>query len=413
MKLLVLVLIAVVHAKYVKSTIELSKDKPWAYITKFGMDIGTGSWRLKAKMSKGNKVYSPVKEYHAELQVYRDDYWADLDYTADCSRKTSPRLHASEIYLSSDGAWTRDQTGSLEETSSPHIWVFVLADCEQLLGDHVKVKLEFSVYNTDDSHVSVEDQGLLSLYCYLAVVFFVALGANIYETYRRFVHSDELDTQLLVLNLAISLQFFSLLLEILNLSAYQSNGNGVAAFELLSRFSDEISQLTLIMLLITIAEGWTVAFPDFPSVETNSVGFIIAGLAKLVLIALGKLSEDSYDKFSYYESVPGKALLLLRLGLYVWFLTNISALFSQVTGRVKVFVSRLTLTGSLFFLSQPVVVIASLLFAPYLRNWIVIAGSVSIQTASMLGLSLMFTRQKSEYNKVRATGNSLPGFKDN
>jgi hypothetical protein len=413
MKLLVVLLAAVVLAKYVKSTVELSKEKPWAYLTKFGMDIGTGSWRLKAKLSKGNKVYSPVKDYPIELQVYRDDYWADLAYTADCSEKTSPGLLASEIRLPSDGAWTRDQTGSIEEKSTPHIWVFVLADCEQQLGDYAKVKLEFSVYNTDDSHVSVEDQGLLSLYCYLAVLFFVALGANIYETYRRFVHNDELDSHLLVLNLAISLQFFSLVLEIFNLSAFHSNGKGVAAFELLSRSSDEISQLTLIMLLICIAEGWTVAFPDFPSVEANSVGFIIAGLTKLVLIALGKLSDDSYDKFSYYESVPGKLLLLLRVGLYVWFLSNISALFHKVPGRVRVFVRRLTLTGSLFFLSQPVVVIASLFFPPYLRNWIVVAGSVSIQMASMLGLSLMFTRQKSEFNKVRATGNSLPGYKDN
>lgn len=413
MKYVVLLLAAIIQAKYVKSTVELTKEQPWAYLTKFGMDIGTGSWKFKLKLSKGNKIHGTSKKYPIKLHIYRDDYWADLGYTTTCVEKTSPRLHSSEIQLAADGSWTEELLGSIEERNSPHIWIFVLADCEHQLGDFAKLKLEFTVLNADQSHLSIEDVGLLSLHCFLAVVFLLGLGANIYKTYRRFVHNDEFETHLIVLNIAITLQFFSLVLEIFNLSAYQTNGKGISAFDFLGRTSDELAQLTLTMLLISIAEGWSVTYIEMPNIEIYLAGFIFGCLSKFVLVAIGRLSDDSHDKFSDYESLSGMSLLLVRLAFYAWFLNNISSLFKKATGRVKHFVSKFTVTGSLYFLSQPIVVLASLCFAPYLRNWIVVAGSVSIQMVSMLGLSLMFTRQKSEYNRVRSTGSDLPGIKGN
>jgi hypothetical protein len=413
MRLALLFFAALVQGKYYKSSLELSAEKPWAYLTKFGMDLGKSSWSVKAKLSKGDKYPNAAKKYPIKLQVYRDDYWAELGYTADCLEQTSLRFLTTEILLPADGSWISDVKGAIEERSSPHMWIFVLADCGHKLGEYAKIKLEFTVLNADDSHVSVEDQGLLSLHCILAVLFLAALGANIYQTYRRFVHNEVFDSHLLLLNVAISLQFFSLVLEIFNLSAYQSNGKGVSAFEFLGRSGDELAQLVLTILLIMVADGWTVTYTDLPSVEIYIAVFIFGGLAKFVLVAIGRLSDDSSDKFSDYESLSGLSLLMLRLVFFAWFLQNIAALFRKATGRVKRFVGNFTLTGSLFFLSQPVVVLGSLCFSPYLRNWIVVAGSVTIQMVSMLSLSLIFTNQRSEYNKIRVTPNSLPGNKAN
>lgn len=410
---LALLLLALAHAKFIKSSLVISKDQPWAYLTKFGMDVGKGSWMIKLKLTKGNKVYNAPVRYPIRLQIYRDDYWADRHYTADCQERFSPRYHTSEIKIAADGSWTSAFAGSFEEQSSPHFWIFVLADCENRLGDFAKLKAEFTVLDANDGHLSIEDVGLLKLYFWLAVVFLGALGANLYQSYRRFVYRDEFDLQLLVLNLAICLQFVSLILEISSLTAFQSSGKELSAFEFLGRASEELAQLAVLVLLIAIAEGWTITFVDLPNIELYVAVFIFVGLGKLVLVGIGRLSKDSSDVYSDYENLSGAFLVLLRLGLFGWFWVNISALGAKATGKIKLFINKLAMVGSLYFLSQPAVVFVSFGISPYMRHWVIVASSVAIQMTAMLGLSLMFTRQKSEYNKVRATTHDLPGIKLN
>lgn len=399
-------------AKFVKSSVEVYKATPWGYFTKFGMDLGTGSWNLRVKLQKGNKVRTSSMKYPLKLQIYRDDYWTHNNFAPICTDQPSSSLYATTIELPADGSWSKEMQGVLEEKSQPHIWFFAVNDCEQQLGDYSKLKYEITILNSDGSHVSVEDQGLLSLNFYLAIVFFIALGANLMQTYRRFVYNEEFDSHMFALNAAICLQFISLILQMFNLSAYLSNGKGVSAFNFLGNTADELAQLTLTILLISIAEGWTITTSDFPNPEIYTAIFIFAGFLKFILCAFGHLTEDTSDTFVEHEGSAGSALLLMRLGLFAWFLTNSSGLFHTASGRVKVFISRFTLTGSLYFLSHPLVVLSSYLFQPYLRTWIITLGCVSIQMASMLALSLMFTRQRSAYNRLRTTNLSLPGLKD-
>jgi hypothetical protein len=289
--------------------------------------------------------------------------------------------------------------------------VFAVSDCEHGLGGYSKLKFELTMFNADENHVSVEDKGLASLFFYLSVMFFIALGANLLQTYRRFVYHEELDSHLMLLNIAICLEFISLIFELLNQSTYQANGYGISALDFLGRGCAQLAHLTLTILLISMAEGWTITVPNFPNPEVYFSVFLFGGMAKFFIAAISHLTEDRFDRFSEYEGYTGAALLSMRLALFGWFLFNTSELFNKAAGRLKLFVSRFTLTGSLYFLSHPLVVLASFYFDPYLHNWVVVLGSVSIQVVLMLALSLMFARQRSDYNRVRVSGSCLPGRK--
>lgn len=82
-----LFVMALVTAKNIKSTVQLSKDQPAQYLTKFGVDLGTGSYDLRVRLSKGNKDYTYGKTFPIELLLYRDVDWDMAAFTCESKHK--------------------------------------------------------------------------------------------------------------------------------------------------------------------------------------------------------------------------------------------------------------------------------------------------------------------------------------
>ena len=78
----------------------------------------------------------------------------------------------------------------------------------------------------------------------------------------------------------------------------------------------------------------------------------------MMIVGLGKLSDDHYTKYHKYEGWTGYTIMMLYFGQYAYFITNI--MMSRFQGEnIKRFMLSLAIYGSFFLLSFPVLFIVS------------------------------------------------------
>jgi hypothetical protein len=396
-------------AKFIKGTVHLTSDNPWQYLTKFGMDIGSGNYTLKARLQKGPRDSSPGKMYDLQLNIYLDETWEEGLYKNDCSQKQESAKRINEVQLPADGSWSEDISGVLSQKIRPHVWYFTFSDCNDELKEKAKIKYELTILNSDGSHLSVEHSGLPKIYNILMLFFFIFFSANIYKLYKVFTQQDAIETTLLMVNSAVLLQFLGLLFETLHLNAFAANGKGFATLDFLSQASNLLSQLILISLLILIAEGWTIKFKQFPNPEMYMPVIAFIAFIHFLAIGLGRITDDSHYKFSDYEGFAGMSIVLMRMGLFGWFIYNVKHLYTAVGNRAHNFLHKFTISSSIYFLSIPILAVGSLFFAQYYREKVIVAGTIVVQGVMMLILSLLFT-SRGEFFKISTMSSSvLPG----
>ena len=65
--------------------------------------------------------------------------------------------------------------------------------------------------------------------------------------------------------------------------------------------------------------------------------------------------------------------------------------------KVKSFIVKLGIYGSIYFLIFPVILIVSLFIAPYVQHRVITIGTLAGQTLAILLLSYICTSKKSDY----------------
>jgi len=51
--------------------------------------------------------------------------------------------------------------------------------------------------------------------------------------------------------------------------------------------------------------GWTIEFKELPDMELTLPLSIVVIMLNFIIVGLGRITEDSYYKFSDYEGIPG------------------------------------------------------------------------------------------------------------
>eukprot|EP00358_Blepharisma_japonicum_P006634 CAMPEP_0202942116 /NCGR_PEP_ID=MMETSP1395-20130829/2285_1 /ASSEMBLY_ACC=CAM_ASM_000871 /TAXON_ID=5961 /ORGANISM="Blepharisma japonicum, Strain Stock R1072" /LENGTH=74 /DNA_ID=CAMNT_0049638013 /DNA_START=710 /DNA_END=931 /DNA_ORIENTATION=+ len=68
--------------------------------------------------------------------------------------------------------------------------------------------------------------------------------------------------------------------------------------------------------LIIMANGWTIKYKDFPDPDIYIPISLIVIMFNLLIVGLGRITDDSYYKFSDYEGIPGYLLMIIRIGIW-------------------------------------------------------------------------------------------------
>jgi hypothetical protein len=85
-------------------------------------------------------------------------------------------------------------------------------------------------------------------------------------------------------------------------------------------------------MFILMASGWSIKYRDFPDADTYIPIVLLVVLVNLMVVGLGRITNDSYYKFSDYEGVPGYIVVVIRVLLWVWFFYSVKTTYTDSTG---------------------------------------------------------------------------------
>ena len=108
----------------------------------------------------------------------------------------------------------------------------------------------------------------------------------------------------------------------LHLYGYSTNGEGYTVFDVLSKIAQGFSEVTLSLLLITLASGWKLRYEDLDldeSVEVYIPATALVLLFHIILIALTFVDVDASHKYHDFAGVQGWCIFALKTILYLYF----------------------------------------------------------------------------------------------
>jgi hypothetical protein len=372
-------------------------DTWWHYLSKFAFDTDGGriAIRLRTrdgpKPKTGSKAPLPVgATVKMDLMIYVDTTWnkvPDMENKKHCIGDPSipePDFIATIDFTNSPtwGEWT---TQEVDPAAHPHVWHFVLSDCEHMLPNY-KIEYEMEVTQVDGSQFSVERKYSLGAHMTAAVCF----GLLALWWWRRISNMNlrtnfQIHPILWIVSIQLGLQLLGHIGHLWHLTDYSSDGIGDEFIDAVSEGMFMMNQVLQASLFITIGLGYTIIstldFYNDSFTIWNIVIFMMVIHATLVFIARVS-GTDQAHRFHGHEGAVGWVTAIIRGGFYFWFLSVCSqteSLLEDQYKKLRGFFFRFQVMGSVSFLSYPLTFFILPFIAEYWRHRVLQLSMLSIQ----------------------------------
>jgi hypothetical protein len=400
-------ILAAANAKLVSKTVIISKKEPWAYISKFSAFEGTGSWDIKVKMTNpGNKHDHRTLDFVGS--VYIEHKWEEALFESNCREKEHLSKRNQLIQVPLNGSWSMPVTGTFHQRS-PYFWYFTISSCDTPQTLKAKFKVELLLLSSSNSHFSAEDEGLLWAYLVILISYTLFLYKNIAELVRMFQLTDILESHLLIHNWSIGLSVLSVILQVIHYLVYSYDGSGLLLCEAFADLTESAGGLLLMTLLLVLADGWTISYKSFPESSVYIPVAFVTISVNLIVVAVGRMSLDDYDKNSGYEGTAGNLLIFMRIALWVWFLTTCRKSYKKSTSKLQDLFLALIIIGSVYFLTIPLSVWFSSLWSKFYRKKIILGLFHTFQIFTFYFLTHSFSKSSLFYQRSSLASGILPG----
>ncbi len=417
---LVLVSNMVADAKVVKKYISFRGTNIWQYITKYGISIGEGKFTIKARF-KSPLTDAEVPQAHSgrysfKVHFYLDTKWMDALEETKCFEKAKHEIRLEELNVPADGSWSRPVTGGLGQRTRPYVWFVAVSDCHETLHAlHPQMPaIEFYLHFTgyDGSEFSHDEIGVLPMYSLAMVLYAVLVSFIVYNYYKDIKKTERIESPIMMLCMTVLLEAAAIFFRWLHLLIFSYNGEGVAAFHIIALMSEVASQFVLSLLLIMLSWGWTVTYLDFYDADTYIPLIVLLLMFHLITAGLTELTNDAYHKYHDYEGIQGILLVVARIGMFIYFIFGMQNTRQKCRAKARPFINFLSVTGSLYMLSFPLLIVISQICAHYVRHKVITLGTVIAQTVATCVLLRMFVG-KTMYTEVSKHDDTiLPGGKN-
>ncbi|CAE8660626.1 unnamed protein product, partial [Polarella glacialis] len=367
-------------AKLVGGPVRLSgprQEYHWRYLSKFGYDIGTGSYSVRLQLHQPKTI---AAEAPVQIEIYLDEVWPAVEAEKDvCARKALAK-QVLNITVGSDGNWSAWLTGSLSQSVRPHIWYFAVSDCDKSLQNFThRLKFEFHALQENGSEFSIEMRGMLLCNSLFLACFTVFIWFFVQRTLDFNRKTGNVHPVIWVLAIGMLTQYLAQVFHTLHLWAYKFDGDGIKPLEVLSEILFMLSQVTQTSLLILIGLGYTLLQSRIGELDLMIPMCFMVGVIHIMLVGFGKIKDDAAYKFHENEGPVGWILLTMRLLLYGWFLWAVQASARDGGSKVRNFLDQFRIAGSIYFLAYPTIFLAAKMFAPYLQHGVMSVGLMLMQ----------------------------------
>lgn len=171
---------------------------------------------------------------------------------------------------------------------------------------------------------SYELHDIFEIYLSSFIIYLFIMPFIVYRLYYNFHY---LYLQLLIyIGIEVTCRFLSLLHNLV----FSFNGNGVFIFDLFSNFLEALASSFLILILISIAKGWTIRTRFL---KTSKHFYFLGISLQLVLVFSHMIALtiiDTVFNTNSYETVAGYVELSVRVVCMVWFLFELKETFKNL-----------------------------------------------------------------------------------
>eukprot|EP00164_Ancoracysta_twista_P003191 GFYU01004255.1.p1 GENE.GFYU01004255.1~~GFYU01004255.1.p1 ORF type:complete len:432 (-),score=73.68 GFYU01004255.1:100-1395(-) len=328
-----------------------------------------------------HRFYVPVgkdtpgqgKTGSSELAVdflwFTDDHWQKVWPSHDCHTLASYR-NSSQVGFVKQAADTETHTLPMHNHQRAHYWYFVLSSCE----DERIIGLDLTLLNTPGYftyHFSYDEHGLGEMYAVVLALFTVGAILHI-RGVQSMGQTNPLHPIVRMLTAAVVTQWFSVGFIFVHYMVYASNGIGVPVLAGIGFFSDVISQVMFVYLLLCVAMGWGVTVTHIADKRTLVTTMIMLGLLYFTVFVWEFVARDPASTYYIYESLPGLILLAFRIVICLWFLTLVQRLLKFINvnpaeSSKSPFLTRVAWVYGLWFISLPLICLIAALVDPWER----------------------------------------------
>jgi uncharacterized membrane protein YphA (DoxX/SURF4 family) len=410
MLVMLLATASLVWGKTVNLTVNIGKDADWKYLTKFHLGVGTGQFIFKARLSRPLDFKAPVLRY--KLAIFLEEPWLNVVDQDVCHAKLSEASLVREVEIPVKGEWSLETSGILTQSQSDRMWFFALADCD-ITAPNMKrnrLKVDFQVINSDGSHFSLEDQHQMQDCLLLAVVsILVSLGC-FKEVLSKWRKRESIELVQIMLMLSIASASASLVLKALHLYMYSFDGSGFLAIDFFAESLEVLSSIILTVILILISSGWLLQYSEFPEPETYIPVSILIFIVNLLIVGIGRISDDSWDKSTDYQGLPGFMFLMIRLGMWSWVHYNVNYVLNVKKHSEQRFLRQFNIAVTCYFWSLLVIIVSSWAVPSTSRQRFVVVSLWLVQMTAILTVSSLFQKKSTFYKMSAMSSSELPGI---
>lgn len=374
-----------------------------------------------------NITLNATSNARGRLLLYHREDWNDASEDVDCVRRLGKSRLA--FFLNSN-----ESVVKIPHSSYPRIWHILYADeftclegVQGMITGLLDSTPDFLLYrmqlcNPDTlgnpmEHFGDEETGLLKFYQLLTVVYFVVACAFAPRLYQTLSKGGPMQLVIQLLTVSVFLQALGAFLMVLHLSGYSSDGTGSPALELISELFIVLSQFTMLLMLLSLSLGWTLAsahsvchYSHFRSLAQKPAAHLVAvlGILQGLLFLWEQFEGEDSRQFYAHRSMLGVALVLLRISLAALLAWNLHPVIRAERSALKrEFYGSFMKSCMLWFLCYPVLVVVTRLVSEYLRFKLITMGVLVCQSMAGVFLYRLFL-SRSLYWEVSALSSTLP-----
>ncbi|XP_070212870.1 integral membrane protein GPR180-like [Littorina saxatilis] len=374
-----------------------------------------------------NVTLNATSQARGRLLLYHREDWRDASEDSDCVRRLGK---ARILFL------LNKEQGQVKvpHSTHPRIWHIIYADeftclegeqgvmtgLQGMMPDFVQYHLD--LLNPDAlgnplEHFGDEETGMLKFYQLLTVAYFVVACAFAPRLHQTLSKGGPMQLVIQLLTVSVFLQAVGAFLMVIHLSRYSRDGIGSPALELISELSNVLSQFTMLLMLLSLSLGWTLAsahsvcrYSHFRSLAQRPAAHLVGALGVLqgLLFLWEQYEGQDSRQFYAHRSMLGVALVLLRIslaGLLAW---NLHCVIRAERSALKrEFYTNFMKCCMLWFLCYPVFVLFTRLVSEYLRYKLITMGVLICQSIAGVFLYRLFL-SRSLYWEVSALSSNLP-----
>ncbi|XP_022251822.1 transmembrane protein 145-like [Limulus polyphemus] len=312
---------------------ELTTTENWKFLTRFCFLSKHGRFSYNLEYPVGYEVQNILLYYDSSNQwpsVYKNDK-ACQEKEAVLSVQRGQVINLTIEKPNSGCAVERNPGGEsmyhcsryrVFETARPRWWFIAVSNCDSSKG--LKLKYRFVLTNNEKSswlkQFSADEFYILQTDITFAAVYFLLILASCFVAHtlrsRRLLH------------VTYKLYLASLILESTGVSClcifygvFAQDGIGLPGFKLLGRLLEAASTMTLLLLLILIAKGYTITRGRLRSMTSAKIGIFMT-LYTVIYSALFIYEKKVFDPgevLYIYDSPAGYGLVGMRLVGWSWF----------------------------------------------------------------------------------------------